>query len=70
MMQSCIYGGEKAEEEIIKLQKKLDKIRHYAEEFEIDEEMDSTEYDRIQEFIWKIEDECSYEEFDFYVPDY
>lgn len=67
--QSCIYGGDKAEKEIVKLQEKLDKIHYMAEEFVIDDNIDSTEQDRIQSLLWAIEDESTYEEFDFYVPE-
>lgn len=69
MCQSCIYGGYKAEKEIVKLQEKLDKIHYMAEEFVIDDNIDSTEQDRIQSLLWAIEDESTYEEFDFYVPE-
>lgn len=69
ILDSCVYGGYKAEEEIVKLQEKLDKIHCLAEEFVIDEDIDSIEQERIQEFIWAIEEESTYEEFDFYVPE-
>ena len=40
-----------------------------AEEFAIDEDIDSTEQERIQDFLWAIEEESTYEEYNFYVPE-
>ena len=72
LVQSCFYGGYRAEEEIVNLQHRLDTIYGCQEEMYFmlsDNDTLSAEIiDSLKDYLIEIEYQCNYNDFDFTIP--
>lgn len=69
--QSCQFYDKDAEEEVKRLQERLDTINAYTGDIDLILQKDTirqNDLDSISRILMDIEYECGYDEYDFYVP--